>query len=162
VVTEHPQAEDSGETRSVTKAVWRAGAVPAGVIGGIVTLLSIGAGSDAVVGAALGTLLAIFALSVPVLVVSMTAPASPPAVMAAALAGYLFLVIVLAMAWILLSGQDWLAPAYLGGTLIATTVAWMVGQVRGMRALRILAFGSAADSTDKTGDTPGRDGGTLG
>ena len=159
-MTDQPRELAAEQTRSVTGSFWSAGAVPAAVVGGLVTLGSLTRGADAVVGAGLGTVLAILALSVPVLVVRGTSTASPPAVMAAALFGYLVLVVILALAWIMLAGQDWLSGVHLGVALFATTTAWMVGQVRGVRRLRVLIFGGSAEPVDRSGDAAGRDGGT--
>jgi hypothetical protein len=154
----------------VTGEIWRAGAVPAAVVGGVLMLVSLTGGWTGVLGALVGTLLAIVALSVPVLVVKATSSASPPAVMAVALAGYMGCVLLLALAWIALAEREWLSAEHLGATLFATTAAWMAGQVRGLRRLRVLAFGSpttpgsgdadvpsasAAADSDNPHDTPG-------
>lgn len=154
MTTYGPGAGGSGG-RSVTSAIWRAGAIPAAVVGGLVAVISLTGGLDAVLGALVGTALSIAALSVPVLVVRATATASPPAVMGAALGGYLLCVVLLAIAWIVLEGVDTVSHQHLAVALFAVTAAWMAGQVRGLVRLRVLAFGESADGAEAGRDTPG-------
>lgn len=144
-----------GGTRSVTTAIWRAGAVPGAVVGVVVTAAGLVRGGPGVLGAVVGSLLALAALSVPVLVVRATATASPPAVMGAALGGYGVCVLALAGAWTGLVGRSWLSGTFLAAALFAVTTAWMAGQVRGLLRLRVLAFGAPVDDPGTRDDVPG-------
>lgn len=169
-MTAYPRGAGRNRARTVTGAIWRAGAIPAAIVGAVLTSVSLTGGWAGVLGALLGTLLAMAALSVPVLVVQATSSASPPAVMAVALTGYLCCVLLLALAWIALADREWLSADHLGAALFAVTAAWMAGQLRGLVRLRVLAFGSpttpgsvtvtdepgpAAADSDNPHDTPG-------
>ena len=137
-------ASPSGQTPDAALAMLRGGAVPATVVIAAVTLVSACWGASEALGAIVGGLVVVAAMSVGPVLLRTARDWSPPAVMAVAVIGYGGAVIVLGVAFLILSSLSWLSPGPLGAALVAGTVGWIVGQVRAVARLRILAFGDAS------------------
>jgi ATP synthase protein I len=135
--------------------MWRSGALPALAVGAAVAVVAVFLGHAELVGALLGTAVAVGALSVPVMIMEATRTSAPPAVMTLAVLGYGLSVVVLGVVWVLLEGREWLSGDMLGVALIGCSLAWTVGQMRGVSRLRIAAFGSTPDGGPEGHDTAG-------
>jgi hypothetical protein len=66
--------------------------------------------------------------------------------MAVALIAYLIVVTLLGLAYAVLQGTSWLSADHLGWTLMAAAAMAVARQMRAVARLRILAFGSTADT----------------
>jgi ATP synthase protein I len=135
--------EVSGGTdaRGVAWVLLRAGLLPALVVDGVVVLVAIRAGSDAVAGALVGTLLTVAAFGVGPVLLRYARNVEPTLLFALAVAGYLTVVSVLAVAFALLSDVAWLEGEWVGAAILAGAAAWLAGQVRATAKLRVLTFG---------------------
>jgi hypothetical protein len=146
-----PPAE-SGETRRPAAVLLRGGAVPAGLAGALVAGYSALVSPSAAGSALIGAVLAGAALSVGPLLLAATRQLSPPAVMAVAVGGYAITIGVLATAYLMLAGVSWLSGDHVGYAIAAVTAAWLAGQIRAVRRLRVLAFGSGSQGDARAFD----------
>jgi hypothetical protein len=130
-------------------------ALAAGAVG---TAVSAAWGGHAVVAFGVGALLAVAALAAGPLLLRASRDASPPAVTAVAVLGYAGVVVLLGVAFLALAPITWLSADHLAAALVTVTVAGLVGQIRAVTRLRVLAFGTpqdpqvAADAGTATGD----------
>ncbi len=152
------EAGSDGGTASSAAAMLRGTVLFAGAASVLLTALSAGWGGAAVAGAAAGSLLAVLALSFGPLLMRTGSQASPPAVMARAMAGYLVLVLLLGGSYLVLGSLRWISPAFLGVALAVATMAGIAGQLRAATRLRVLAFGSsvAPAAPPARGKAPGQ------
>jgi hypothetical protein len=97
-------------------------------------------GWRAVAGFAVGGALAVAALAVGPVLLRASRNASPPAVMAVAMAGYTGVVIVLGAVFLALGSLTWLSSGHLAAALVAVTVAGLAGQIRAVTRLRVPVF----------------------
>jgi hypothetical protein len=130
----------------------RAGGVPGVIVGLGVIALGATHSPRASGSAAIGAALALVALSVGPALMAIARTWSPPAVMAIALGGYGVTVLILAVAYVLLTGMDWLAGEWVGAAITAVAVAWPAGLTRGVAKLRVLAYGSPSDRDARGAD----------
>jgi hypothetical protein len=132
---------DADGTRRTAWVLLRAGLVPALVAGAVVVALAVPSGSEAVTGAAVGTLLTVTALAAGPLLLRAARDVEPLLLFALAAATYLVVVTALGVAYALLSDVTWLDGAWVGGAVITCAAAWLAGQVRATAKLRVLTFG---------------------
>ena len=129
----------------------RSALVPVAGVGVIATVIGAFVSPAHASGALVGAVLAAVSFAAGPLILAMAGNWAPPAVMAAAFGGYLTLVGVLAVIYLLLLPAEWMAHAATGWTLLAGASASIAGQIRAMSRMRILAFGSpVAPSVDAT------------
>lgn len=149
----------AGPGRGLRGDAWRAlliyGSAFAGVAGVVTTAVCALWGVPAALGSATGVVLAVLAFAVGPLLLRTVAQWSPPAVMAAALGGYLTIVFVLGIAYAVLASVGGLSHAHLGVALVVCALAETVGQTVAVARLRILAFG-ARDDAGRTTEVPGQ------
>lgn len=122
-------------------AVFRSGAAVGVAVGAIAVGGSGVVSAEAAAAAAAGTLLAVAALGVGPLLMAVTRRASPPAVMAVALAGYAVTVLALAVVYLAWGAVPSLPGEHVGYGILAAAVGSSAGQVQAVRRLRVLAFG---------------------
>jgi hypothetical protein len=125
--------------------------IPATVCGALAVAVCAVWGGAASASALLGAVLVIGALSTGPALMHLTRTASPPAVMASALAGYAITVLILAIVYALTASWSWLSGEHAGATVVVVTTAWLGGQLRAVRRLRILAFGGGTEGDGKPG-----------
>jgi hypothetical protein len=147
-----PKPEPDGGTAASGVALLRGTLQFAGSAGVLLVAGCSVRGAPAAAGAAVGSVLALAALSVGPAIMRTGAQASPPAVMARALGGYLGLVLLLGGAYLALGSAGWLSPGFVGLGLVVATVAGIAGQLRAVTRLRVLAFGSGGALADPPGD----------
>jgi hypothetical protein len=147
----------AGPTLDPGGALLRASTVAGGAAGVLVTAVSVPWGADAVVAAAIGSVLATAALAAGPLLLRATRNASPPAVTAAAAGGYAGVVIVLGVAFAVLAPVSWLSAEHLAVALVVVTVAGLAGQVRAVTRLRVPAFDTTSAERG-SGPSEARDG----
>ncbi|MFN8080612.1 MAG: hypothetical protein U0Q19_13725 [Kineosporiaceae bacterium] len=128
----------------------RSAMVPVMAVGLAATVIAAFVSPAHAVGAAVGTVLAAVAFAAGPLILAMARNWAPPAVMAAALGGYLTLIGVLAVIYLVLLPADWMAHVATGWTLLACASASIAGQIRAMSRLRVLAFGSPVPPSGDT------------
>jgi hypothetical protein len=153
----------AGGTTSVGDAgvaLLRGGSVPALVAGAIGTAASAAWGAHAAAAFAVGALLAVVALAAGPLLLHASRDASPPAVTAVAVVGYVGVVLVLGVAFLALAPIPWLSADHLAAALVTVTVVGLAGQIRAVTRLRVLVFGGpqesqvGADAGGAIGDAP--------
>jgi hypothetical protein len=132
----------------------RAGAAPAVIAGGAVAVAALTASGGAAGSALVGTLLALLALSAGPALLSVLRSVPAAAAMPLALIVYGAVVVVLGMLYAVLADQAWLSGRSAGAALAAATVGWLVGEIRAVPRLRILAYGAGTRS-DGAADGPG-------
>jgi len=147
-----PDPGGDGSTASSAAAMLRATVLFTGSAGVVLTAVCAGWGGAAAAGAAIGSLIALAALSIGPMIMRTGSQASPPAVMALAMGGYLTLVVVLGGAFLVLGSVPWAAPGFVGVALAVATTAGLAGQVRAATRVRVLAFGSADVGTGRSGE----------
>jgi len=147
-----PEPGDDGGTATSAAALLRATVLFGGVAGVVLAAACAGWGGAAAAGAAIGATIAVVALSIGPLIMRTGSQASPPAVMALAMAGYLTLVVLLGGAYLVLGSVRWVAPGFVGLGLALATMAGIAGQLRASTRIRVLAFGSAADPAARSGE----------
>lgn len=135
------EVSGGADVRGVAWVLLRAGLLPALVVDGVVVLVAIRSGSDAVAGALVGTLLTVAAFGVGPVLLRYARNVEPALLFALAVGGYLAVVSVLAAAFALLSGVAWLESAWVGAAILAGAASWLAGQVRATAKLRVLTFG---------------------
>lgn len=133
------------------------GVVPAALTGVVVVAVVAVAGTRAMIGAAVGTVLVCLAMSAGPLVMRATRRWSPPAVMAVALIAYGAVVIALGVVYVALRQVAWLSADHLAVALVACGAGWTAGELRAAWTLRTLAFGGVDEAAD-TPATSGDDG----
>lgn len=124
----------------------RSGLVPASAAGALVTLFAVTDGARAVIGALVGAALTVVAFCAGPLLMRAVRKVDPVMTFALALTSYLVVVIVLAMAYGLLSDASWLSADFVGGAILACAAGWLVGQIRATAKLRVLTFGHDGES----------------
>ena len=139
-------------------AMLRGGLVPALVVGAASVTLSALQGARPALSAALGSVLAIAALTLGPLLLRRASTLSPPATTALALGGYTLAVTALGLAFLLLAPASWLAGTHLAGALVAVTLAWLAGLVRAVAQLRTPAFDVALPPPVAERERPGQGG----
>ena len=121
--------------------------VPAVTIGALVSMGSLFAGPSQAVSCVLGALLAIAALAAGPVLLRIGRSYSPPGLMALAVCGYGFVVLLLGLAFLLVSEASWLAGGYAAIGALAVVAAWLAGQARSTSRLRILSYGDVQTSS---------------
>jgi hypothetical protein len=141
-------------------ALLRGGSIPALVAAGVGTAASAAWGLHAAAAFAVGALLAVAALAAGPLLLGASRDASPPAVTAVAMIGYVGVVLVLGVAFLALAPITWLSADHLAAALVTVTVVGLAGQIRAVTRLRVLIFGGpqesqvGADAGATIGDAP--------
>jgi len=127
-------------------ALLRGGSVPALVAAAVGTAASAAWGAHAAAAFAVGALLAVVALAAGPLLLRASRDASPPAVTAVAVIGYLGVVLILGVAFLALAPITWLSADHLAVALVTVTVVGLAGQILAVTRLRVLVFGGPQDS----------------
>jgi hypothetical protein len=144
----------SGPTESPARAVLTGGAGPGVAVGLIVSGVSLISSPSSAASALLGAGLAWAALATGPITMMIVKNWSPPAVMLAAMSGYVIAMIGVGMVCAILAPEDWVRGGYAGWTLLATLIAWITGQVRATSRLRFLAFGKEIAGDGTPADDP--------
>jgi hypothetical protein len=139
------EAAGAGAVGEAGAVLLRGGTVPALAAGAVGAAVSAAWGLHAAVAFAVGALLAVAALAAGPLLLRASRDASPPAVTAIAVIGYAGVVLVLGVAFLALAPIGWLSADHLAVALVTVTVAGLVGQIRAVTRLRVLAFGRPQD-----------------
>jgi ATP synthase protein I len=145
----------SGPTPDPAAAVWRGGAGPAGLAAVLLMAGCALGGWRGASGSAVGSGLVLLGFSVGPLLMKLLRTASPPAVMAGAVAGYMIIILVLGLALAVLGDVAWLSGWAVGVTLIGCSAAWTLGQLRAVARLRVLAYGNQDPGTAGQGAPTG-------
>lgn len=152
---------DPGSQPPAMRVLLHGALIPIAAVGALATVLGAVRSLPEMVGALIGTALAGLAFSVGPLIMGMAQNWSPPAVMAAAMGGYLIVIGALALSYLALLPWEWISHPALGWTLLACAAASLAGQIRAASRVRVLAFGSpagtGADSSPRS-ETPGQPG----
>jgi ATP synthase protein I len=119
----------------------RGAALPAAVVGVVLTAVSAIFGGHVAAGCAVGSAVAVVAVLVGPVVMRTFAQHSPPAVMAAAVSSYFLTVLVLGLVYKALGPVTWLSQASVGVALIVCVLASMAGQAWAVWHLRLPAYG---------------------
>ena len=143
---ERPTGDAGAAIGRAGVAVLRGGTLPAAGVGILGVVVGALWGWPGAVGFAAGTVLATGALAVGPLLLDASRTASPPAVTAMAGGGYAAVVVLLGLAFVALGPATWLSASHVAAALVAVTVAGLAGQMRAASRLRILTFGSPADT----------------
>lgn len=114
--------------------------VPVGVVGLGSLAVAATSSTAAIRGSLIGTGLAMLAFGIPPLIMKWSAEWSPPAVMAAALTGYMVLFGAFGIALLTLDQASWLSQEHLGWTLFAATLVAIVSLVVTHRRQRVLVY----------------------
>jgi len=131
--------------RSRSGFVLLGAAISAAVVGLVVSgVAGLAAGDAAAYGALVGTALCVLVFGVGAFVVNVVAGLMPAAALLVALLTYTLQVAVMALAFLALtrSGalEETLDRRWLGGAVIASTVAWLTAQIWLSTKARILAY----------------------
>lgn len=143
-----PGSSSSPATADTAIVLLRGGGLPALVTGTVLTAGVAVAGTEAVTGAALGTVVASAAMSAGPLVMRATRRWSPPAVMAVALATYGGVVTILGGVYLVLARAAWMSSGHLAAALVVCGAVWVAGQLRAASRLRVLVFGDGQPPGD--------------
>jgi hypothetical protein len=128
-------------TTSPAAALLRGGLFPALGVGAVLCALELLVSGRAAVSAGVGAAIATVALCAGPALLGLTRTTSPPMVMAVAVFGYGMTVMTLGIGYGLLATVGWLAGEHVGYGLVLATVASVIGQVRAVARMRLLAFG---------------------
>jgi hypothetical protein len=137
----------SGPTASPALAMLVGGAVPGVAVGLAVAGVGAISGLPEAQSALAGAALAAAALAVGPVALLLVKNWPPPAVMLAAMVAYAGAILGVGVAYAGLTTQPWLRGGYAASGFLATLIAWLLGHVRAVSRLRMLAFG-----TDSEGD----------
>jgi ATP synthase protein I len=146
--------------RDTGVAVLLGAAAATGLLGlAAVALGALTSGSPAALGATIGLVLVVCVFGFGSLVVNAVAAVMPTAALLVALLTYTLQVVAMAVVFVALSRSGLLDDAvdrrWLGGTVIAGTMAWLVGQLLLATRRRIPAYDlPAADSARPAPETP--------
>jgi hypothetical protein len=139
--TAAPAPQGADDTPRAPWLLLRAGALPALAAGLLVTAAGFTSGRAAVLGALAGTVLSVTALASGPLLLRAARNVRPAMLFALAVTTYTVVVGVLGVAYAVLGDVSQVNTTWLGGAIIAATLAWLAGQVRQTSRLRLLAFG---------------------
>ncbi len=122
------------------------GGLTGSAVGAVVALgVALGVGHDrpaaSVAGAVLGALMAAAVFAVPPVLLRTSSQWPPPVVMAVALLAYGATVLLLTVAWVLITSWSTVSSVAVGVAVAVTTVGSLVGQIRASGRWRLLAFG---------------------
>lgn len=110
----------------------------AAVLGGILS------GSDAALGALVGTVMVVTVFAGGALVVGLVAGVQPAASLLVALLTYTLQVVAMALVFVVISGSGLLEKTldaqWLAGAVIVGTIGWMAGQIVSTTRLRLPAY----------------------
>ena len=149
---------ETTETAQVHRTRVLLGATSAALVAGLVLMLVAALAGDraAVYGAGVGVLLVLGVFATGSFAVDMVAGILPAASLLVALLTYTLQVVVMGLAFVVLSGsgllEDAVDGAWLGGTVIVGTFAWVFAQVVLTLRLRIPAFDPPAPARDEAGE----------
>jgi hypothetical protein len=129
------------DARAAAGVLLRGGLVPALAVDAVVILAAIPSASEAIAGAAVGTLLTVTAFAAGPLLLRFARNVDPAMLFALAVTAYFTVVGALGLAYALFSNASWLAGEWVGIAILAGALAWLAGQVRATAKLRILTFG---------------------
>jgi hypothetical protein len=119
--------------------------VPAVIVGALLAAAAAFVSWPAAVSVLIGAGLAVIALSAGPALLAMMRSMSPPAAMLLAMIAYGVVVVVLAVLYLQLLELSWLSGRHVGAGIAVATTAWLVGMIRAVGRLRILAFGSGTE-----------------
>jgi ATP synthase protein I len=148
------------ETPKVRRATVLLGAASAALVAGLVlvAVAALTGGSDAAYGALVGTLIVLGVFGTGSFAVDLVAGMLPAASLLVALLTYTLQVVVMGLVFVALSGSglldDTIDRAWLGGTVIVGTFAWLLSQVVLTMRMRIPAFDLPAPTGEDTGPGP--------
>ncbi len=114
--------------------------VPIALVGLCSMIVSAADSMAAVRGSLIATVLAMLAFGMPPLLMGLSSKWSPPAVMAAALTGYMILVGAFGIVLLVLDPASWLSQEHLGWTLFAATLVASASLIVTHRRQRILVY----------------------
>jgi len=132
----------------------RAAILPAGVAGAVCAVVAtVTGGTAGLLAALVGVLLVVLFFGSSLLVLERTARVSPPIVMLVALGTYTLKVLLLALAFLVLSRTTDLPGPALGLTTIVVTTVWLAAELRAfVRTRQPLYAAPAADEGDEPVD----------
>jgi ATP synthase protein I len=145
------------ETPKVRRATVLLGAASAALVAGLVLVLvaALTGGSDAAYGAVVGTLIVLGVFATGSFAVDLVAGVLPAAALLVALLTYTLQVVVMGLVFVALSGSglldDTIDRAWLGGTVIVGTFAWLFSQVVLTMRIRIPAYDLPAPRGEDAG-----------
>ena len=141
----------SGPTARPAIFLWRSAAVPAAVVGVLVAAGSAVWGTSALLSALFGAVLVLAAMSLGPILMIRVETWSPPAVMAAGVAGYGAAVLLLGLAFALTEPLTWLSGTHVGVAAVLVSLGWTAGHCRGLGRVRMLAYGNGTEGDDHPG-----------
>ncbi len=125
----------------------RAALLPAGVAGAVCAVVAtVTGGAAGLLAALVGALLVVLFFGISLLVLERTARTRPPLVMVVALGTYTLKVLLLALAFLVLSRATDLPGPALGLTTIVVTTVWLGAELRAFVRTRQPLYATPADA----------------
>jgi ATP synthase protein I len=121
------------------------GAVPCAVVAVLVLVASaVAAGGRGALGALVGSVLVVAVFSLTLAAMHVTRRVAPELTLGMALLTYTTKAVALGIALIAWRDATWMSTTALGASVLACTLAWLLGQVRSYAALRVPVYGGAS------------------